>query len=257
MKRCQQGGAQGCPPTPPPLGELRPRPPWPRTLQVRREVQQGAEGPFPDAVHAVAQLARLVEHVVAQAPKQHKERGPGLRAGGGAGKRRPGPKPLSAQQQAALRAGGGTHVAARPPSLLRRWAAALRGARGGAAAGTEQPSPAVTAAMAMAQSLLYMGADSGILGECPPAWPVLRSAMQRCAGLGWAGLWSPGPTPAVSLPACTVACGGERMALLLMRGSQARAAPCKLARPVARPSVQCAAPSLPCHLPHPSPPVLP
>lgn len=131
-------------------------------------MQQGLEGPFPDAVHAVAQLARLVEHVVAHAPKQHKERGPGARAGGAGGRRRPGPKPLSAHQQQALRAGGGTHVAARPVSLLRRWAAALRGAggRGSAGGGAEQPSPAVTAAMAMAQSLLYMGADSGILGGC-------------------------------------------------------------------------------------------
>ncbi|KAL4440566.1 hypothetical protein ABPG75_003567 [Micractinium tetrahymenae] len=136
--------------------------------EVRREVKQGPEGPFPDAVHAVAQLAQLIEHVVALAPKQHKERGPGVRVGVSTGKRRPGPKPLSAHQQQQLRAGGGTQVAARPVALLRRWAAALRGAGGRGAGGTgaaaEQPSPAVTAAMAMAQSLLYMGADSGILG---------------------------------------------------------------------------------------------
>lgn len=161
-------------------------------------MKQGAEGPFPEAAHAVAQLAQLVEHVVAMAPKQHKERGPGVRAGGSGGRRRPGPKPLSAHQQQALRAGGSTHVAARPQSLLRRWAAALRGAggrgAGGAADGGEQPSPAVTAAMAMAQSLLYLGADSGILGEpiryapgCapqgPPAGDPLPSLWSACTSL--------------------------------------------------------------------------
>jgi hypothetical protein len=140
---------------------------------LRREVH---EGRLPKASAALDELAALVERVVASAPKQHKEKAAG-RGGGAAAKRRPGPQPLSALQQHQVRVGGGLLVAARPGSLLKRWAAALRGvgARGGegeaagaaaagAAAALEQPSPSVTAALALIQLLLF-SATSGVLGE--------------------------------------------------------------------------------------------
>jgi hypothetical protein len=146
------------------------------------------------------QLAALVEQVVAAAPKQFREKPeqhiPGQR-------RRPGPKPLSLQQQQLLRPGG-TQVAARPRSLLKHWAAALQagggmptllagspggsGASRGAGAAMEQPSPAVTAAMAMAESLLFL-AETRILGACLPACVLPVVPM-------------PGPLPAMSSLFC-------------------------------------------------------
>ena len=160
---------------------------------LRRELRKGR---LPEAAAALDDLAALVEKVVASAPKQHKEQPGGAAAAAGAdgaaGKRRTGPKPLTALQQHHLRTAG-VQVAARPQALLKRWAQALRGGGGaraaaGAAAAAapraaaalalEQPSPAVTAALALAQSLLFMGADSGVLGEC---W-VLANVGVLCAG---------------------------------------------------------------------------
>ncbi|PRW05800.1 hypothetical protein C2E21_9561 [Chlorella sorokiniana] len=139
--------------------------------------RQLRKGRLPEMAALLRQLAELTEQVVAAAPKQFKKKAGQRPAGdGGAAPRRaPGPKPLAPAARKQLRPGG-TQVAARPQSLLKRWAAALRGSGGrpstpaglagppggGAAAG--RPGPAVTAAMALAESLLYLGAETGVLG---------------------------------------------------------------------------------------------
>ncbi|KAL4856311.1 Purple acid phosphatase 18 [Chlorella vulgaris] len=138
-----------------------------------------------EVAEALTRLADLTDQVVAAAPKQHKEV-VGQEAGPAAAakSRRPGPQPLSAAAVKQLHASRTTHVAARPTTLLKRWAAALKGAgsflpaRGGEgaegaeaaatvgdreAAGT-RPGPSVTAALALAESLLFLGSQTGILG---------------------------------------------------------------------------------------------
>jgi hypothetical protein len=133
-----------------------------------------------DAKAALRRIAALVEKVVAAAPKKLKERKEGDH----------GSQPQHRQQAANKSARlalqpAATRVlrvarAARPAQLLRRWAAVLRGAvvaaEASAAGGTdastgqqqlseEQPGPVLTGALGLAVSLLFIGAESGIVGE--------------------------------------------------------------------------------------------
>lgn len=163
-----------------------------RTLLPPDIARQLRKGRLPNVVALLRQLAELTEQVVAAAPKQFKKR-ISRQAAGGATRRAPGPKPLAPAARKQLRPGS-TQVAARPHSLLKRWAAALRGSGGrpstpagmagplggSGAAARGRPGPAVTAAMALAESLLYLGAETGVLGALCCAAPC---CVVCCAGL--------------------------------------------------------------------------
>ena len=156
--------------------------------------RQLRKGRLPEVAALLRQLAELTEQVVAAAPKQFKKK-ISRQPAGGATRRAPGPKPLAPAARKQLRPGG-TQVAARPHSLLKRWAAALRGSGGrpstpagvagppgSGAAARRRPGPAVTAAMALAESLLYLGAETGVLGALCCAAVLCVASMLCCVVL--------------------------------------------------------------------------
>ncbi len=191
-KAAAEGAAEAAPVPLPPDADVEGSLRMLRTLLPPDIARQLRKGRLPEVTALLRQLAELTEQVVAAAPKQFKKK-VSQAAAGGTARRPPGPKPLGLAARQQLRPGG-TQVAARPHSLLKRWAAALRGsggrpatpagmpgATGGgtAAAAGARPGPAVTAAMALAESLLYLGAETGMLG----ALRCLLCCLLCCAAL--------------------------------------------------------------------------